>query len=78
MSKYAFVTGGSRGIGRAVCVKLAQMGFCVIVNYVSNDAAAKETIRLKRPWRFRLWPVKRRFFSGVRGDRMVRRGVLQS
>lgn len=46
MSKYAFVTGGSRGIGRAVCVKLAQMGFCVIVNYVSNDAAAKETIRL--------------------------------
>lgn len=36
MSKYAFVTGGSRGIGRAVCVKLAQMGFCVIVNYVSN------------------------------------------
>lgn len=42
MSKYAFVTGGSRGIGRAVCVKLAQMGFCVIVNYVSNDAAAKE------------------------------------
>ena len=32
----------------------------------------------KRPWRFRLWPVKRRFFSGVRGDRMVRRGVLQS
>ena len=46
MSKYAFVTGGSRGIGRAVCVKLAQMGFCVIVNYVSNDAAAKETCLL--------------------------------
>ena len=43
MSKYAFVTGGSRGIGRAVCVKLAQMGFCVIVNYVSNDAAGLET-----------------------------------
>ena len=46
MSKYAFVTGGSRGIGRAVCVKLAQMGFCVVINYVSNDEAAQETLRL--------------------------------
>ena len=46
MSKYAFVTGGSRGIGRAVCVKLARMGFCVVINYVSNDDAARETLRL--------------------------------
>lgn len=30
--KYALVTGGSRGIGRAVCVKLAQMGYHVIIN----------------------------------------------
>ena len=35
--KYALVTGGSRGIGRAVCISLAQMGYCVIVNYLSND-----------------------------------------
>lgn len=46
MSRYAFVTGGSRGIGRAVCVRLAQMGFSVVINYVSNDDAAKETLRL--------------------------------
>lgn len=46
MSKYAFVTGGSRGIGRAVCVRLARMGFRVVINYVSNDDAAKETLRL--------------------------------
>lgn len=43
---YALVTGGSRGIGRAACVKLAQMGYKVIVNYVSNEAAADETVRL--------------------------------
>ncbi len=44
--KYALVTGGSRGIGRAVCVKLAQMGYCVVVNYVSNDAEAEKTLEL--------------------------------
>lgn len=40
----ALVTGGSRGIGRAVCLKLAQMGYHVIINYVSNDAAASQTL----------------------------------
>ncbi|HML65267.1 MAG TPA: 3-oxoacyl-ACP reductase FabG [Dysgonomonas sp.] len=42
--KYALVTGGSRGIGRAVCVKLAQMGYHVIINYVSNTAEAETTL----------------------------------
>ena len=44
--KYALVTGGSRGIGRAVCISLAQMGYCVIVNYLSNDAEAGKTLEL--------------------------------
>ncbi|MDY6325766.1 MAG: 3-oxoacyl-ACP reductase FabG [Bacteroidales bacterium] len=44
--KYALITGGSRGIGRAVAIRLAKDGFSVIVNYVSNDQAAKETKRL--------------------------------
>lgn len=42
MNKYALVTGGSRGIGRAICLKLAQMGMPVIINYQSNQAAAEE------------------------------------
>lgn len=42
--KYALVTGGSRGIGRAICIKLASMGYCVIVNYVSNEAKAVEVM----------------------------------
>ncbi len=41
--KYALVTGGSRGIGRAICVKLSQMGCHVIINYNSNREAALET-----------------------------------
>ncbi len=44
--KCALVTGGSRGIGRAICVKLAQMGMHVIINYVSNEAEAEKTLQL--------------------------------
>jgi len=44
--KYALVTGGSRGIGRAVCQKLHQMGYQVLINYVSNESAAQETLSL--------------------------------
>ena len=41
--QYALVTGGSRGIGRAVCLKLAEMGYTVLINYNTNTAAAKQT-----------------------------------
>ena len=41
--KYALVTGGSRGIGRAICLKLSQAGYSIIVNYCSNQEAANET-----------------------------------
>ena len=44
--KYILVTGGSRGIGRAVCVRLAQMGMPVIINYRSNEAEALKTKQL--------------------------------
>lgn len=40
--KYALVTGGSRGIGRAICLKLAGMGIPVIINFQSNIEAASE------------------------------------
>lgn len=43
--KVALVTGGSRGIGRAICLKLAAMGATVGINYVANPAAAEETLR---------------------------------
>lgn len=40
--KYALVSGGSRGIGRACCVKLAEMGYNILINYLSNQKAAEE------------------------------------
>lgn len=42
--KIAVVTGGSRGIGRAICIRLASMGAMVYINYVSRSAAAEETL----------------------------------
>ncbi len=44
--KLALVTGGSRGIGRAVSVELARTGFDVLINYHSQSDAAAETARL--------------------------------
>lgn len=46
MSKYALVTGGSRGIGRAICVRLVQEGYQVIINYASNETEAKNTLEM--------------------------------
>jgi 3-oxoacyl-[acyl-carrier protein] reductase len=45
-NKYALVTGGSRGIGRAICVALARAGYSVVINYKSNENAATETATL--------------------------------
>jgi len=46
--KYALVTGGSRGIGKAICLKFAGMGFHVLINYQSNQAEAENTLLLVR------------------------------
>ena len=49
MSKQiALVTGGSRGIGRAICLELAKSGAYVVVNFRSNQKAAEETLEFIR------------------------------
>jgi 3-oxoacyl-[acyl-carrier protein] reductase len=44
--KFALVTGGSRGIGKAICLKLAEMGYHIIINFQSNEEEAKKTAAL--------------------------------
>ena len=44
--KIALVTGGSRGIGRAICVALGRQNARVVINYAGNEAAAHETAKL--------------------------------
>lgn len=46
VGKTALVTGGSRGIGRAICLTLSAAGGCVAINYRSSEEAAGETRRL--------------------------------
>ena len=43
--RYALVTGGSRGIGKAISIELAASGFYVLINYRSNQAEAEDTLR---------------------------------
>ena len=45
---YALITGASRGLGRAIAVRLAQEGYYIVANYQSNKAAAEETLQMVR------------------------------
>jgi enoyl-[acyl-carrier protein] reductase III len=42
--KIALVTGGSRGIGKAIALELGQRGATIVINYLKNHEAAKETV----------------------------------
>jgi 3-oxoacyl-[acyl-carrier protein] reductase len=44
--RYALVTGGSRGIGRAICIELGLMDFHVLVNFKSNEKEALQTLAM--------------------------------
>lgn len=46
MAKYALITGGSRGIGRAICLQLARSGYAILLNYRSNEEQALVTKQL--------------------------------
>lgn len=41
---WALVTGGSRGIGKAICIQLASMGYNILINYKGNQQKAEETL----------------------------------
>jgi 3-oxoacyl-[acyl-carrier protein] reductase len=46
MAKNALVTGGSRGIGRAICLKLTEMGYHILINYSSGVDEAQITLAM--------------------------------
>ena len=45
MTKYAIINGASRGLGKAIALRLANDGFAVIINYQSNKEAAEDTLK---------------------------------
>lgn len=68
MTQVAIVTGGSRGIGRACCLLLAEDGYDVVVNYASNRVAAEEVVTAVK--------ARGRQALAVQGDVAVEADVL--
>lgn len=56
--KIALITGGSRGIGKAIALKLASLGANIVVNYTKSDTKAKEVIKLAEEMGVRAIAVK--------------------
>jgi len=71
--KTALVTGGSRGLGRAICLNLARAGAYVVVNYSSSSTAAEETLAKIREAGGKGRPVQ----FDVRNSEEVDRGVAE-
>ena len=44
--KCALITGGSRGIGRAICIRMATLGYYILINYKSNTEEANKTLSI--------------------------------
>ena len=69
--KLALVTGGSRGIGRAVCVKLAEIGMDIVFSYQSDAPAAEDTERLCEEKGARVLKVQADVSNSDQCDRLI-------
>ncbi len=70
--KTALVTGGSRGIGRAICLRLAKDGYDIVFNYQNGKEAADETVRLCREAGAEVLSVQADIAKSEDCDRLIR------
>jgi enoyl-[acyl-carrier protein] reductase III len=73
----ALVTGASRGIGRAIALRLADMGAHIVVNYVRNQEAAQEVVSLIQQKGVKAFHVQANVGDHKALDEMVKTAVLQ-
>ncbi|MCF0145909.1 MAG: 3-oxoacyl-[acyl-carrier-protein] reductase [Eubacterium sp.] len=75
--KTAVVTGGSRGIGRAVCTELAKGGANIVLCYAGNAAAAEETAEACRAYGVQVMPVQCDVADEAQVKEMMTRAVKE-
>ncbi|MHB1159253.1 MAG: 3-oxoacyl-[acyl-carrier-protein] reductase [Chloroflexota bacterium] len=74
-SKVALITGGSRGIGRAIALRLAREGVAVVVNYVSSEGAAREIVDQVQAQGGRALAVRANVAVAAEAEAMVERVI---
>lgn len=73
--KHAVVTGGGRGIGRAICLALAQAGADVVINYSGSEAAAQETAEACRALGVQALTVKANVADETQAAALIDQGI---
>ena len=73
--KHAVVTGGGRGIGRAICLALAQAGADVVINYSGSEAAAQETAEACRAIGVQALTVKANVADESQAAALIDKGI---
>ena len=71
----ALITGASRGIGRAICVKIASEGTDIVFSYRSGDEAASETVNLCREYGIEIHAIKADVSDSEECERLIREAV---
>jgi 3-oxoacyl-[acyl-carrier protein] reductase len=75
--RVALVTGGSRGIGRATVMRLAELGADVVINYVRDEKAASETAREAEEYGTKALAVQADVSRFEEAERLVSRVVAE-
>lgn len=73
--KVALVTGGSRGIGRAICIELAKLGAKVAVNYAANENAANEVVEICKSYQTEAIAIKADVSDAVESGNLIKNVV---
>ena len=73
--KVALVTGGSRGIGKAICIELAKLGTKVVVNYAANTNAAEEVVAICNSYNVEAIAIKADVSKAIESENLIKKVV---